>query len=158
MLSAEALKKIDREIAKYPSDQKQSAVMSALAIAQDEKGWLATETMDFVAQYLDMPAIAVYEVATFYNMYNLQPTGKYKVTVCTNLPCALSGGNQAADYLKQKLGIDFNETTADGKFTLKEGECMGACGDAPVMLVNNKQMCSFMTNDQIDRLLGELDK
>lgn len=158
MLSAEALKKIDREIAKYPSDQKQSAVMSALAIAQDEKGWLATETMDFVAQYLDMPAIAVYEVATFYNMYNLQPTGKYKVTVCTNLPCALSGGNQAADYLKQKLGIDFNETTADGKFTLKEGECMGACGDAPVMLVNNKQMCSFMTNDQIDRLLEELDK
>ncbi|MFO7580353.1 NADH-quinone oxidoreductase subunit NuoE [Nitrosomonas halophila] len=158
MLSAEALKKIDREIAKYPSDQKQSAVMSALAIAQDEKGWLATETMDFVAQYLDMPAIAVYEVATFYNMYNLQPTGKYKVTVCTNLPCALSGGNQAADYLKQKLGIDFNETTADGKFTLKEGECMGACGDAPVMLVNNRQMCSFMTNDQIDRLLEELDK
>ncbi|MGG7055059.1 NADH-quinone oxidoreductase subunit NuoE [Nitrosomonas sp. ANs5] len=158
MLSAEALKKIDREIAKYPSDQKQSAVMSALAIAQDEKGWLATETMDFVAQYLDMPPIAVYEVATFYNMYNLQPAGKYKVTVCTNLPCALSGGNQAADYLKQKLGIDFNETTADGKFTLKEGECMGACGDAPVMLVNNKQMCSFMTNDQIDRLLEELDK
>ena len=156
MLSAEALKKIDREIAKYPSDQKQSAVMSALAIAQDEKGWLATETMDFVAQYLDMPAIAVYEVATFYNMYNLQPTGKYKVTVCTNLPCALSGGNQAADYLKQKLGIDFNETTADGKFTLKEGECMGACGDAPVMLVNNRSMCSFMLPEQIDKLLEEL--
>ncbi len=158
MLSAEALKKIDREVAKYPADQKQSAVMSALAIAQDEKGWLATETMDFVADYLEMPPIAVYEVATFYNMYNLKPIGKYKITVCTNLPCALSGGNQAADYLKQKLDIGFNGTTADGLFTLKEGECMGACGDAPVLLVNNKRMCSFMTNDQIDRLLEELKK
>ena len=158
MLSVEALEKIDREIAKYPEDQKQSAVMSALAIAQDEKGWLATETMDFVADYLDMPAIAVYEVATFYNMYNLNPLGKYKITVCTNLPCALSGGNDAVEYLRQKLGIDFNETTADGLFTLKEGECMGSCGDAPVLLVNNKRMCSFMTNDQIDQLLEELQK
>jgi len=158
MLSVEALEKIDREIAKYPEDQKQSAVMSALAIAQDEKGWLATETMDFVADYLDMPAIAVYEVATFYNMYNLKPLGKYKITVCTNLPCALSGGNDAVEYLRQKLGIDFNETTADGLFTLKEGECMGSCGDAPVLLVNNKRMCSFMTNDQIDQLLEELQK
>jgi NADH-quinone oxidoreductase subunit E len=158
MLSVEALEKIDREIAKYPEDQKQSAVMSALAIAQDEKGWLATETMDFVADYLDMPAIAVYEVATFYNMYNLKQLGKYKITVCTNLPCALSGGNDAVEYLRQKLGIDFNETTADGLFTLKEGECMGSCGDAPVLLVNNKRMCSFMTNDQIDQLLEELQK
>lgn len=145
MLSTEALRKIDREVAKYPADRKQSAVMSALAIAQDEKGWLATETMDFIADYLEMPAIAVYEVATFYNMYNLKPVGKYKLTVCTNLPCALSGGNQTADYLKQKLGIGFNETTTDGLFTLKEGECMGSCGDAPVLLVNNKRMCSFMT-------------
>ena len=158
MLSTEALRKIDREIAKYPADRKQSAVMSALAIAQDEKGWLATETMDFIADYLEMPAIAVYEVATFYNMYNLKPTGKYKLTVCTNLPCALSGGNQAADYLKQKLGIGFNETTTDGLFTLKEGECMGSCGDAPVLLVNNKRMCSFMTEDQIDKLLEELNR
>jgi NADH-quinone oxidoreductase subunit E len=158
MLSVEALEKIDREIAKYPEDQKQSAVMSALAIAQDEKGWLATETMDFVADYLDMPAIAVYEVATFYNMYNLKPLGKYKITVCTNLPCTLSGGNGAVEYLRQKLGIDFNETTVDGLFTLKEGECMGSCGDAPVLLVNNKRMCSFMTNDQIDQLLEELQK
>lgn len=158
MLSANALKRIDREITKYPVDQKQSAVMSALAIAQDEKGWLATETMDFIADYLEMPAIAVYEVATFYNMYNLKPTGRYKLTVCTNLPCALSGGNQAADYLKQKLGIGFNETTMDGLFTLKEGECMGACGDAPVLLVNNKRMCSFMTEGQIDKLLEELRK
>lgn len=156
MLSTESLKKIDREIAKYPADKKQSAVMSALAIAQDEKGWLATETMDFIANYLEMPAIAVYEVATFYNMYNLKPIGKYKLTVCTNLPCALSGSNQTADYLKKKLGIGFNETTEDGLFTLKEGECMGACGDAPVLLVNNKRMCSFMTEDQIDKLIEEL--
>ena len=158
MLSAEFLKKIDYEIAKYPADQKQSAVMSALAIAQDEKGWLDNETMGFIAHYLGMPAIAVYEVARFYNMYNLQPVGKYKVTVCTNLPCALSGGNDAAARLKQKLGIGFNQTTSDGKFTLKEGECMGACGDAPVLLVNNKRMCSFMSHDKIDQLLEELSK
>ena len=158
MLSAETIKKIDHEVAKYPADQKQSAVMSALAFAQDEKGWLANETMDFIAHYLGMPAIAVYEVATFYNMYNLQPVGKYKLTVCTNLPCALSGGNDAAARLKQKLGIGFNQTTVDGKFTLKEGECMGACGDAPVLLVNNKRMCSFMSDDKIDQLLEELSK
>ena len=158
MLSAESLKKIDHEVAKYPADQKQSAVMSALAIAQDEKGWLASETMNFVAEYLEMPPIAVYEVATFYNMYNLEPVGKYKITVCTNLPCALSGGNDAADYLKQKLGIGFNQTTPDGLFTLKEGECMGACGDAPVMLVNNKNMCSFMTHEKIDEMLEDIKK
>lgn len=158
MLSAESLKKIDREIAKYPPEQKQSAVMSALAIAQDEKGWLAIETINFVAEYLEMPAIAVYEVATFYNMYNLEPVGKYKITVCTNLPCALSGSNESAAYLKQKLGIEFNQTTPDGKFTLKEGECFGACGDAPVFLVNNKRMCSFMSDEKIDQLLEELSK
>src|SRR5476651_215992 len=111
MLSAESLKKIDREIAKFPAEQKQSAVMAALAIAQDEKGWLSTETMDFVAEYLGMPSIAVYEVATFYNMYNLKPIGKYKLTICTNLPCALSGANEAAQHLKHKLGIDYNQTT-----------------------------------------------
>ena len=158
MLSIESLKRIDREIAKYPIDKKQSAVMSALAIAQEEKGWLSSETMDFVAKYLDMPPIAVYEVATFYNMYNLDPVGKYKITICTNLPCALSGSNESAAYLKKKLGIEYNQTTADGKFTLKEGECLGACGDAPVLLVNNKRMCSFMSNEMIDQLLEELDK
>ena len=156
MLSNDALRKIDREIAKYPADQMQSAVMAALAIAQEEKGWLSGETMEAVASYLGMPPIAVYEVATFYNMYDLQPVGRHKLTVCTNLPCALSGGVHAADYLKQKLGIGFNETTADGRFSLKEGECMGACGDAPVMLVNNRRMCSWMTPEQIDRLLDEL--
>ena len=155
MLSQDALRKIDREIAKYPLDQKQSAVMAALAIAQDEMGWLAKETIEFVANYLEMAPMAAYEVASFYNMYDLAPVGKFKLTVCTNLPCALSGGVHAADYLKQKLGIDFNETTADGKITLKEGECMGACGDAPVMLVNNKRMCSFMLPEEIDKLLAE---
>lgn len=158
MLSPESLKKIDFEIAKYPADQKQSAVMSALAIAQDEKGWLANEIMDFIANYLGMPSIAVYEVATFYNMYNLEPVGQNKITVCTNLPCALSGGSDAANYLKQKLGIDFNQTTTDGKFTLREGECMGACGDAPVLLVNNKRMCSFMSKEKIDIMLEELKR
>lgn len=158
MLSTESLKKIDQEIAKYPRDKKQSAVMSTLAIAQEEKGWLADETINFVAEYLDMPPIAVYEVATFYNMYNLEPMGKCKITVCTNLPCALSGSNESAAYLKKKLGIEFNQTTSDGKFTLKEGECFGACGDAPVLLVNNKRMCSFMSNEMIDKLLEELSK
>ncbi|CAB1368118.1 NADH-quinone oxidoreductase subunit NuoE [Denitratisoma oestradiolicum] len=155
MLSQDSLQKIDREIAKYPAEQKQSAVMASLAIAQDEKGWLSNETIKCVADYLGMAPMAVFEVASFYNMYDLQPVGKYKLTVCTNLPCALSGGVHAADYLKEKLGIDFNETTADGKFTLREGECMGACGDAPVMLVNNKRMCSHMLPEQIDALLAE---
>jgi NADH-quinone oxidoreductase subunit E len=158
LLSEQAYKKIDREVAKFPADQKQSAVMAALAIAQDEKGWLAPEVMQDVADYLGMPAIAVQEVATFYAMYNTSPVGKHKITVCTNLPCALSGGEKAARYLKQKLGVDYRETTADGKFTLMEGECMGACGDAPVMLVNNKRMCSWMSNDKIDALVEELKK
>ena len=156
MLSPEALKKIDREIAKYPSDQKRSAVMAALAIAQDEKGWLPTEVMDFVASYLDMPPIAVYEVATFYEMYNTEPTGKYKLALCTNLPCALHDAAKAAAHLKQKLGIGFGETTADGLFTLKQGECFGACGDAPVLLVNNKRLCSWMRPEALDTLLAEL--
>ena len=156
ILSADALKRIDREIAKYPTEQKQSAVMSALIIAQDEKGWLSNETMDAVAQYLGMAPVAVYEVATFYSMYNLQPTGKYKLTVCTCLPCGLQGSLAAADHLREKLGIDFNETTADGRFTLKEGECMGACAMAPVLLVNNKKMHDYMSHDKLDRLIEEL--
>lgn len=156
MLSDESKRRIDRELTKYPADQKQSAVMSALAIAQDAHGWLPNALMDEVARYLGMPSIAVYEVATFYNMYNLKPMGKCKITVCTNLPCALSGGVDAAEYLKQKLGVDWREITADGNFTLVEGECMGACGDAPVLTVNNKRMCSFMSNDKLDQLIEEL--
>ena len=158
LLTEQAYKKIDRELAKFPADQRQSAVMAALAIAQDEKGWLAPDVMQDIADYIGMPAIAVQEVATFYNMYNLKPTGKQKITICTNLPCALSGGEKAALYLKEKLGIDYRETTADGHFTLVEGECMGACGDAPVLLINNKRMCSHMSNEKIDALLEELKK
>ena len=158
MLTPDALKKIDREIAKYPSGQQQSAVMSALAIAQDEKGWLAPETMDFVAQYLGMPPVAVYEVASFYTMYNLRPAGRHKVTICTNLPCALQGATVAARHLQERLGVGFGETTADGAITLKEGECMGACGDAPVLLVDNKRMCSWMTPAKLDALIAELGK
>jgi NADH-quinone oxidoreductase subunit E len=156
VLSPEALARIDREAAKYPPDQRQSAVMAALTIAQDEKGWLSTDTMDFVARYLGMPPVAVYEVASFYTMYDVKPVGKHKITICTNLPCALQGANVAAEYLKKKLGAGFNETTADGMFTLKEGECFGACGDAPVLLVNNKRMCCAMTPDKLDGLLKEL--
>ncbi|MBA3504946.1 MAG: NADH-quinone oxidoreductase subunit NuoE [Betaproteobacteria bacterium] len=156
MLSAETLRKIDRELAKYPPEHKQSAVIAALAFAQDEKGWLAPETMDVVAQYLEMPPVAVYEVATFYAMYNLEPTGRFKIALCTNLPCALQGANAAAEQLKRKLGVEFGETSSDGRFTLKEGECFGACGDAPVLLVNDRRMCSFMTEARLDALLAEL--
>jgi NADH-quinone oxidoreductase subunit E len=158
LLSEQAYKKIDRELAKFPADQRQSAVMAALAIAQDECGWISPEVMQDLADYIGMPAIAVQEVATFYNMYDLKPIGKHKVTICTNLPCALSGGEKAAAYLKEKLGIDYRQTTADGQFTLVEGECMGACGDSPVLLVNNKRMCSHMSNEKIDALLMELKK
>jgi NADH-quinone oxidoreductase subunit E len=158
LLSQEAYKKIDRELTKFPADQKQSACMAALAIAQDEQGWLSPEVMKEVADYLGMAPIAVQEVATFYNMFNVHPVGKHKISVCTNLPCALSGGERIGHYLKEKLGIDYKDTTHDGKITLIEGECMGACGDAPVMLVNNKRMCSFMTNEKIDALLEELKK
>ncbi len=156
ILSDAAKRKIDREVTKYPADQKQSAVMSALAIAQDEHGWLPNELMDEVAAYLSMPSIAVYEVATFYNMYNLKPMGRHKISVCTNLPCAFSGGVEAAEYLKKKLGVGWKELTADGRITLVEGECMGACGDAPVLLVNNKRMCSFMSPEKLDKLIEEL--
>jgi NADH-quinone oxidoreductase subunit E len=161
MISAEGLKEIDRAVAKYPAEQKQSAVMAALAVAQEEHGWLSPELMQFVAHYLSMAPVAVQEVATFYTMYELKPVGKHKVTLCTNLPCQLGpdgGSDGAAEYLKRKLGIDFGETTADGKFTLKEGECFGACGDAPVMLVNNHRMCSFMSREKIDQLIEELSK
>ena len=156
ILSASSLEKIDREVAKYPPDQKQSAVMGALIVAQDEKGWLSGETMDFVAQYLGMAPIAVYEAASFYTMFHTEPVGRYTLTLCTRLPCGFQGALHAADHLREKLGIDFNETTPDGRFTLKEGECMGACAMAPVLLVNNKKMHDYMSNEKLDRLLQEL--
>ena len=158
VLSPESLARMDKAIAKYPGDQRQSAVMAALTIAQTEKAWLSTETMDFVARYLGMPAIAVYEAASFYGMYDLQPVGRHKITICTNLPCALSGATIAAEHLKKKLGVGFGETTPDGQFTLKEGECLGACGDAPVCLHNDKSMVSFMTPDRLDTWIEELRK
>ena len=156
MLSDAALQRIDREVAKYPPGQKRSAVMAALVLAQGEKGWLSTEVIDFVAHYLGMPPVAVYEVASFYTMYNRKPVGTYKLTLCTCLPCGLQGSLAAADHLKQRLGIDFDETTPDGMFTLKEGECMGACATAPVVLVNDKRMCDDMTDEKLDALIEEL--
>ncbi len=156
MLSPESLAQIDKEVAKYPAEQRQSAVMSALRIAQVEKGWLSNELMDFVAHYLGMQPIAVYEVATFYNMYNTRPVGKHKLCVCTNLPCKLMGADAIAERLKKKLGIEFGETTEDRQFTLVEGECMGACGDAPLLLVNNHRMESFLDDGKVDALLDEL--
>ena len=155
-LSADAYRRIDRELAKFPPQQKRSAALPALAIAQDELGWLPSWAIEAVAQYLGMPPVAAYEVATFYAMFDLQPIGRFKLTLCTNLPCALSGATRAAARLNEKLGIGFGETTADGLFTLKEGECMGACGDAPVALVNNKRMCSFLSDQRLDELLEEL--
>jgi NADH-quinone oxidoreductase subunit E len=152
------MKKIDREIAKYPPAQRQSAVMSCLAIAQHEQGYVTPEAMAFVARHLGMPPIAVEEVASFYTMFDLAPVGKHKLVMCTNLPCALRGATEAVAHLKMKLGVELNGTTPDGRFTLKEGECFGACGDAPVMLVNNKTMASFMTPEALDRYLAELAK
>lgn len=157
-LSPESLQKIDRETAKYPPERRQSAVMAALIVAQDEKGWLSAETLDFVAQYLGMAPVAVYEVASFYTLYNREQTGTHKLTICTCLPCGLQGSLAAADHLKKRLGIDFNETTPDGWFTLKEGECMGACAMAPVVLVNNKRMCDHMTVEKLDALIDELSR
>ncbi|AUT46715.1 NADH-quinone oxidoreductase subunit NuoE [Achromobacter sp. AONIH1] len=156
LLSEQAYQKIDRELAKFPADQRQSAIMASLAIAQEEKGWLATDIIEDVANYIGVPPIAVQEVATFYNMFDVKPVGKNKISVCTNLPCALRDGERVGDYLKRKLGVDWKETTADGQFTLVEGECMGACGDSPVLLVNNKHMCVRMTEEKLDALVAAL--
>jgi len=158
LLSEQAYQRIAREVAKFPPDQKQSAVMAALAIAQEEIGWVSQSVVDDVAGYLSMTPIAVWEVATFYNMYDTRQPGRFKLGICTCLPCALRDGEKAAAYLKSELGIGFGETTADGRFTLVETECLGACGDSPVMLVNNKRMCSFMSAEKIDALLDELKK
>jgi NADH-quinone oxidoreductase subunit E len=155
LLSQASLEAIERECRKYPPEQRQSAVMSALRIAQDQHGWLSNELMEEVANVLNMPPVWVYEVATFYNMSNLKPPGKHKEVICTNLPCAHSGAEHAAEHLKAKLGCGFGETSASG-ITLKEGECMGACGDAPVLIVDNKRMCSFMSDEKLDKLLEEL--
>ncbi|HKB60429.1 MAG TPA: NADH-quinone oxidoreductase subunit NuoE [Gallionellaceae bacterium] len=158
MLSDSIQEKINRELKKYPADQKRSAVMAALRFVQDEKGWISNDDMVDVADFLEMPHVAVYEVATFYHMFNLEPMGRYTLTVCTNLSCQLMGANETLDYLKQKLGIGLNETTADGKWAVREAECMGACVEAPLLTVNNKRMCSRLTPGKIDQILAELDK
>ena len=146
----------DKEVAKYPPDQKQSAVMACLTILQKEHGWVSRESEDLVAEYLGMAPIAVHEVTTFYNMYNQRPVGKYKLNVCTNLPCQLRDGAVALHHLEKKLGIKMGETTPDGMFTLQQSECLGACADSPVMLVNDCTMCSFMSNDKLDQLIDGL--
>ena len=156
MISEQTKALFDREVAKYPADQKQSAVMACLTIVQREQGFVSTESEKAVAAYLGMAPIAVHEITTFYNMYNQQPVGKYKLNVCTNLPCQLRDGNKALVYLEKKLGVTMGGTTADGLFTLQQSECLGACADAPVMLVNDLNMCSFMSNDKLDQLIDGL--
>ena len=145
-----------KEVAKYPADQKQSAVMACLAVVQHEQGHVSVEAEDAIAAYLGMPAIAVHEVTTFYNMYNQQPVGAFKLNVCTNLPCALRDGDKALDHVCKKLGVEPYGTTADGRITVQPSECLGACADAPVMLVNDRQMLSFMSHDKLDELIAML--
>jgi len=158
MLSEHIQAQINRELKKYPADQKQSAVMAALRFVQDENGWISTEAMADVAEYLGMANMAVYEVATFYHMYNLKPMGKHTLTVCTNLSCTLCGAGDTVAYLESRLGIGFGEVTPDGKFGLREGECMGACKDAPLLTINNKKLCGRLSKEKIDKILAELDK
>jgi len=155
-LSHDAFSAIDKEIAKYPPERKSSAVMTALAIAQHELGWISKDVVESVAEYLDMRPIAVWEVATFYGMYNLDKPGRFKIAVCTNLPCALRGANEVASELQKLLGINYNETTSDGMFTLKEAECMGACGDAPVFIVNDREMKTRIEKENLVELITEL--
>ncbi|MBX7228640.1 MAG: NADH-quinone oxidoreductase subunit NuoE [Burkholderiaceae bacterium] len=158
MLSEQTKLRFDREISKFPSEQKISAVMACLAIIQQERGWISDESQEEVAAYLGMPPIAVREVVTFYNMYNQQPVGKFKLNVCTNLPCQLRHGEATLQYLEEKLGIKEGETTQDGYFTLQKSECLGACADSPVLLVNDRTMCSLMDSQKIDQLIDGLRK
>lgn len=153
MISDVTKARFAREVAKYPADQKQSAVMACLSIVQQELGYVSSESEQVVAEYLGMAPMAVHEVTSFYNMYNQRPVGKFKLNVCTNLPCQLRDGQKALHHLEGKLGVCMGETTADGLFTLQQSECLGACADAPVMLVNDRTMCSFMSNDKLDQLI-----
>ncbi|MFY9128070.1 MAG: NADH-quinone oxidoreductase subunit NuoE [Limnohabitans sp.] len=158
MISDATKTRFAREVAKFPADQKQSAVMACLSIVQQELGWVSPESEKEVADYLGMAPMAVHEVTTFYNMYNQQKLGKFKLNVCTNLPCQLRGGQQALVHLQKRLGINVGETTADGLITLQPSECQGACADAPVLLVNDRTMCSFMSNQKLDELVDTLQK
>ena len=156
MISEESKARFAQEVEKYPADHKQSAVMACLAIVQQELGYVSTESEALVADYLGMAPMAVHEVTTFYNMYNQKPVGKYKLNVCTNLPCQLRDGGRALEHLEHKLGVHMGETTPDGMFTLQQCECLGACADSPVLLVNDQTMCSFMSNDKLDQLVDGL--
>lgn len=156
MISEATKARFAREVAKYPAEQRQSAVMACLSIVQQEQGWVSPEAEQDVAEYLGMPTIAVHEVTTFYNMFNQAPVGRFKLNVCTNLPCQLRDSLKALHHLEQKLGIQMGETTADGMFTLQQCECLGACADAPVMLVNDRTMCSFMDDEKLDQLIDGL--
>ena len=158
MISDSTRARFAREVAKFPADQKQSAVMACLSIVQQEQGWVSPDSEQVVAEVLGMPVMAVHEVTTFYNMYNQKPVGKFKLNVCTNLPCQLRGGAQALAHLEQKLGVNVGGTTADGLFTLQPSECQGACADAPVLLVNDRHMCSFMSHEKLDQLVDSLKK
>jgi NADH-quinone oxidoreductase subunit E len=158
MISESTKARFAKEVAKYPPEQKQSAVMACLSIVQQEQGYVSTDSEAEIAAYLGMAPMAVHEVATFYNMYNQRPVGKYKLNVCTNLPCQLRDGSKALRHLEQKLGIAMGQTTPDGMFTLQQSECLGACADSPVMLVNDRTMCSFMSNDKLDQLIDGLKK
>ena len=156
--SAATLARFDRETAKYPAEQRISAVMACLAIIQQEQGWVSPEAEAALATYIGVEPIAVHEVTTFYNMYNQRPVGKFKLNVCTNLPCLLRDGGKALAHLEHKLGVQMGGTTADGLFTLQQSECLGACADSPVMLVNDRHMCSFMSNEKLDDLIDTLQK
>lgn len=156
VLSEVTLARFAKEVTKYPNDQKQSAVMACLAIVQQESGFVSAESERLIAEYLGMAPIAVHEVTSFYNMYNQQACGKYKLNVCTNLPCQLRDGGNALKHLEKKLGISMGGTTPDGLFTLQQCECLGACADSPVLLVNDRTMCSFMSNEKLDQLVDEL--
>ena len=156
MISDKTRARFDIEIAKYPADQKQSAVMACLSIAQQEQGWVSAGSEAAIAAYLGMAPIAVHEVTTFYNMYNQQPVGQFKLNVCTNLPCQLRDGETALAHLCARLGVEEGGTTADGLFTLQKSECLGACADSPVLLVNDRQMCSYMTAARLDQLIATL--
>jgi NADH-quinone oxidoreductase subunit E len=156
MISDATKARFAKEVAKYPSDQKQSAVMACLSIVQQELGHVSTDSEKVIAEYLGMAPMAVHEVTTFYNMYNQHPVGRYKLNVCTNLPCQLRDGTRALKHLEGKLGIPMGGTTADGMFTLQQSECLGACADSPVLLVNDRFMCSFMSNEKLDQLVDGL--
>ena len=155
-LSDSTRARFDREVAKYPADQRASAVMACLSIVQQEQGYVSAEAEEAIAAHLGMPPIAVHEVTTFYNMYNQQPVGTFKLNVCTNLPCQLRGGQKALDHVCSRLGVEPYGSTADGTFTVQPSECLGACADAPVMLVNDRKMLSFMSHERLDDLIETL--